>query len=102
MEKYKYQIIGIISLFVFAIISFAVIAPFASSVDSYEGTLSALDEKGLKGTFFCVGWIAEHHPQVIRDIANAGHHLGCHSYQHELATRFTREEFKEDTYSCTY
>ena len=29
----------------------------------YEGTdkiLSALDEKGLKGTFFCVGWIAEH------------------------------------------
>ena len=45
MEKYKYQIIGIISLFVFAIISFAVIAPFASSVDSYEGTISALDEK---------------------------------------------------------
>lgn len=69
----------------------------------YEGTdkiLSALDEKGLKGTFFCVGWIAEHHPQVIRDIANAGHHLGCHSYQHELATRFTREEFKEDTYKA--
>ena len=45
MEKYKYQIIGISSLFVFAIISFAVIAPFASSVDSYEGTISALDEK---------------------------------------------------------
>ena len=45
MEKYRYQIIGIISLFVFAIISFAVIAPFASSVDSYEGTISALDEK---------------------------------------------------------
>ena len=69
----------------------------------YEGTdkiLSALYEKGLKGTFFCVGWIAEHHPQVIRDIANAGHHLGCHSYQHELATRFTREEFKEDTYKA--
>ena len=71
--------------------------------DFIKGTdkiLSALDEKGLKGTFFCVGWIAEHHPQVIRDIANAGHHLGCHSYQHELATRFTREEFKEDTYKA--
>ena len=41
----------------------------------YEGTdkiLSALDEKGLKGTFFCVGWIAEHHPQVIRDIPQFG------------------------------
>ena len=69
----------------------------------YEGTdkiLSALAERNLKGTFFCVGWIAEHHPQVIKDIAAAGHHIGCHSYQHELATRFTREQFKEDTYKA--
>lgn len=69
----------------------------------YEGTekiLTALDERGLKGTFFCVGWIAEHHPKVIQWIAERGHHLGCHSYQHELATRFTREQFKEDTYKA--
>lgn len=69
----------------------------------YEGTekiLSALDERGVKGTFFCVGWIAEHHPKVIQWIAERGHHLGCHSYQHELATRFTREEFKADTYKA--
>lgn len=69
----------------------------------YEGTekiLTALEERGLKGTFFCVGWLAEHHPKVIRWIADAGHHLGCHSYQHELATRFSREEFKEDTYKA--
>lgn len=69
----------------------------------YEGTekiLTALDECGLKGSFFCVGWIAEHHPKVIQWIAERGHHLGCHSYQHELATRFTREQFKEDTYKA--
>ena len=69
----------------------------------YEGTekiLTAMADKGLKGTFFCVGWIAEHHPQVIKDIAAAGHHLGCHSYQHELASRFTPHEFKEDTYKA--
>lgn len=69
----------------------------------YEGTekiLSALEKRGLKGTFFCVGWIAEHHPKVIKWIADGGHHLGCHSYQHELATRFTREQFKEDTYKA--
>lgn len=69
----------------------------------YEGTekiLTALDERGLKGTFLCVGWIAEHHPKIIQQIADAGHQLGCHSYQHELATRFTREEFKEDTYKA--
>ena len=69
----------------------------------YEGTekiLSVLDQRQLKGTFFCVGWIAEHHPQVIRWIAERGHHIGCHSYQHELASRFTPEEFKNDTYKA--
>lgn len=69
----------------------------------YDGTeriLSALDDRGLKGTFFCVGWIAEHHPKVVQWIAERGHHIGCHSYQHELATRFTREQFKEDTYKA--
>lgn len=69
----------------------------------YEGTekiLSSLAERNMKGTFFCVGWLAEHHPKVIKDIAAAGHHLGCHSYQHELASRFTKEEFKEDTYKA--
>lgn len=69
----------------------------------YEGTekiLSVLDQRQLKGTFFCVGWIAEHHPKVIRWIAERGHHIGCHSYQHELASRFTPEEFKNDTYKA--
>lgn len=69
----------------------------------YEGTekiLTSLAERNMKGTFFCVGWLAEHHPQVIKDIAAAGHHLGCHSYQHELASRFTKEEFKKDTYKA--
>lgn len=66
----------------------------------YEGVdmiLAALDRHQLKGTFFCLGWLAEHHPDAIRRIADAGHQLGCHSYQHDVATRFTREEFHQDT-----
>lgn len=66
----------------------------------YEGVdkiLSALEEKQLKGTCFCVGWLAEHYPDIIRRLSDAGHQIGCHSYQHELATRFSREEFKADT-----
>jgi peptidoglycan-N-acetylglucosamine deacetylase len=62
-----------------------------------ERILSELDKQNLKGTFFCLGWIAENHPDVIRQIHNHGHHIGCHSYQHELAFRFNREEFKKDT-----
>lgn len=59
--------------------------------------LDELDKRGQKGTFFCLGWLAEHHPDVIRRIAESGHQVGCHSYQHELATRFTPEEFHADT-----
>lgn len=66
----------------------------------YEGVdriLNELQKRGLKGTFFCLGWLAEHHPEVIRKIYEQGHQIGCHSYQHELSFRFDREGFKADT-----
>ena len=67
----------------------------------YEGVdkiLAALDERKIEGTFLCLGWIAEKHPGIIRAISDAGHHIGCHSYQHQLATRFSPEAFRADTY----
>lgn len=66
----------------------------------YEGVdriLTELDKRDVKGTFFCLGWLAEHHPQVVRDIYNRGHQIGCHSYQHELSFRFDKQEFISDT-----
>jgi polysaccharide deacetylase family protein (PEP-CTERM system associated) len=62
-----------------------------------ERILTELEKRHLKATFFCLGWIAEKHPQVIRDIHAAGHHIGCHSYRHELSTRFDRKGFFSDT-----
>jgi polysaccharide deacetylase family protein (PEP-CTERM system associated) len=44
-----------------------------------------------------LGWIAEKHPQVIRDIYKQGHHIGCHSYQHKLSFLFDKKGFKNDT-----
>ena len=49
----------------------------------------------LKGTFFCLGWIAERHPGVIRSIQKQGHHIGCHSYQHELSFRFNEKRLQK-------
>lgn len=66
----------------------------------YEGVeriLKELETKNLKATFFCLGWIAKKHPDVIRWIHAKGHHIGCHSYQHELSFRFDRNGFKQDT-----
>lgn len=66
----------------------------------YEGVrriLTELDRRNQKGTFFCLGWLAEKHPTIIKEIADKGHQIGVHSYQHELSHRFTPEQFAEDT-----
>jgi Predicted xylanase/chitin deacetylase len=68
--------------------------------ENVDRILVELEKRKVKGTFFCLGWLAEHHPDVIRKIHNGGHQIGCHSYQHELATRFTPQQFKEDTYKA--
>lgn len=65
--------------------------------EGVDRILNELQTRNLKATFFCLGWIAENHPNVIQKIHAQGHHIGCHSYQHELSFRFDREEFKHDT-----
>ena len=66
--------------------------------DGVEKILTALNEYDLKATFFCLGWLAEHHPAVIKQISDAGHQIGCHSYRHELATKLSPKQFRENTY----
>jgi len=65
--------------------------------DGVNKILNELETRNIKATFFCLGWIAEKHPDVIRHIHAHGHHIGCHSYQHELSFRFDRASFKKDT-----
>jgi len=65
--------------------------------EGVERILNELQTRNLKATFFCLGWVAENHPNLIRKIHAQGHHIGCHSYQHELSFRFDRDEFKHDT-----
>ncbi len=59
--------------------------------------LDELDKRNQKATFFCLGWLAEKHPTIIKEIDKRGHQIGCHSYQHQLSFRFNKQEFREDT-----
>jgi len=61
-----------------------------------ERILAALERRGVKATFFCLGWVAEHHPGVVRAIADAGHEVGSHSYAHAMVHAQTPAEFEED------
>jgi polysaccharide deacetylase family protein (PEP-CTERM system associated) len=56
-----------------------------------------LAARGVRATFFVLGWIAERHPGIVREIAAAGHEVACHGYSHELIYRQSPECFKEET-----
>lgn len=64
---------------------------------SVDRILEHLNEKKITGTFFCLGWLAENHPDIIKKISDQNHHIGCHSYQHQLSFKFTDEQFRRDT-----
>lgn len=69
-----------------------------SRVERNTGVLlDLLSERGINGTFFVLGWIAERHPQLIRRIAAAGHEIACHGFSHQLIYEQTPEEFREET-----
>jgi polysaccharide deacetylase family protein (PEP-CTERM system associated) len=70
---------------------------YESRIDASTGrVLDALARAGVRATFFVLGWVADHHPGVVRAIVSAGHEVGCHSYWHRLIYHQTPAEFRED------
>jgi polysaccharide deacetylase family protein (PEP-CTERM system associated) len=61
-----------------------------------EMIFSLLKEREQPATFFCLGWIAEKYPGLIRKIDSLGYEIGSHSYDHKLVYQKTPEEFEED------
>jgi polysaccharide deacetylase family protein (PEP-CTERM system associated) len=58
--------------------------------------LELLDEYRAKATFFVLGWVAKHHPNIVRDIHSSGHEVSSHGYQHRLVYNLPPEQFRED------
>ncbi len=58
--------------------------------------LAMLADNGAKATFFTLGWIAERHPAIVRDIVAQGHELASHGYAHLRASDQSRAEFTDD------
>jgi peptidoglycan-N-acetylglucosamine deacetylase len=58
--------------------------------------LTLLDREGIPGTFFITGHTADTYPDIVRDIAAAGHEIGHHGYLHENPIALeTRERERE-------
>lgn len=66
-------------------------------VQSTERLLEWLDESSCRATFFTLGWVAEWHPQIVREVADRGHEIACHSLRHRTVYEMQPQEFRDDT-----
>ena len=71
--------------------AFAKSVPFADwdtfpsrVVENTRRVMELLARHSVQGTFFILGWVAERHPELVREIQSAGHEIGCHSYAHQI------------------
>ena len=55
--------------------------------------LALLATHGTRATFFVLGWVADRHPELVREIAAAGYEVGSHGYAHQLVDRQAPDEF---------
>ncbi len=51
----------------------------------------------VQSTWFVLGWVAEKYPDLIREIAQDGHEIACHSYSHSRVNSMDPESFRKDT-----
>ncbi len=70
--------------------------PTHAVVDNTHRLLELFSHHNARATFFVLGEVAESYPELIRDIARAGHELGVHGCYHRLIFKLTQEEFRRD------
>lgn len=66
-------------------------------VRNSQRLLDLLYKHKAKATWFVLGWVADRHRELLREITNAGHEIACHSYYHRRVDSLTEEEFRRDT-----
>jgi polysaccharide deacetylase family protein (PEP-CTERM system associated) len=64
--------------------------------DAIQRLLDLCDQKGVKGTFFILGWIARRHPQIVKEIASRGHEIACHGFNHDMLTTMSETGIRQD------
>ena len=72
------------------------VSPTHAVVANTNRLLGLFSQYNARATFFILGEVAETYPQLVRDIAGAGHELGVHGYRHRQVFKMTPEEFRRE------
>jgi polysaccharide deacetylase family protein (PEP-CTERM system associated) len=65
-------------------------------VENTHRLLDILAQAGVQATFFVLGYVANKFPELIRQVADAGHEIGLHSYYHRQVRHLTPGQFYAD------
>ena len=58
--------------------------------------LQMFDEAGVKATFFTLGWVAKRNRALIRRIAEQGHEVASHGWDHARVHTMDKAQFGQD------
>jgi len=61
-----------------------------------ERVLKALADNCTKAIFFPIGKHAGYHPEILKEVAKAGHTIGSHTWSHKDLTKLTPDEAKAE------
>ena len=65
-------------------------------VQNTHKILNILSETNTKATFFVLGYVAEHFPELVETIKDEKHEIATHGYSHTPIEQQTPSEFEED------
>ncbi len=58
--------------------------------------LELFERRSVKATFFCLGWLAEREPGLVREIQEGGHEIASHGYGHQVLGELGRRGFSAE------
>ncbi len=61
-----------------------------------EAILELFGQHNARATFFTLGWVAKHYPDLIRRIVDNGHELASHGFSHERVNNQSLDTFRDD------
>lgn len=61
-----------------------------------DAVIDLFAEAGVKATFFTLGWIARRNGPMMRRIAEAGHEIASHGWDHRRVFTMTPDQFRDD------
>lgn len=70
--------------------------PSGELVEPTRRVLGVFDRLGARGTFFVLGEVGRFYPDLVREIADRGHEVGCHGDHHVDADLLGPEGFRRE------